>query len=203
MAAPTQTQSTSTTIIQHIPTLTSQPVYTQVSTPERTVVEQIGFTPKLRPYDIDKSHDIWHAKDPSSYITPNDPWVQYYAITGASIQTIYKTDIEMYPDNPDKDVWQNAAYTLFTGFGDCEDLAIVEASVDIAKGRKAVVVAGYAVLPDGSRIRDYWEEIFVEGIKVIKPTNPLLEAEEGLVLEPKFMFSDKISWRRYDENWYI
>ena len=33
----------------------------------------------LRPYDIDKSRDIWMAEDPSSYIIPNNTIVQKYA----------------------------------------------------------------------------------------------------------------------------
>ncbi len=33
----------------------------------------------LKPYIIDKSNDIWHAKDPSSYITPDNDWVKFYA----------------------------------------------------------------------------------------------------------------------------
>jgi len=37
------------------------------------------YTPTLRKYEIDKSDDIWHAKDSSSYITPENEWVQYYA----------------------------------------------------------------------------------------------------------------------------
>jgi hypothetical protein len=37
------------------------------------------YVPNLRPYEIDKSHDLWHAKDPSSYIEPNNEWVRFYA----------------------------------------------------------------------------------------------------------------------------
>lgn len=35
--------------------------------------------PELRPYEVDKTHDLWHAKNPESYITPDNEWVRYYA----------------------------------------------------------------------------------------------------------------------------
>ncbi len=38
-----------------------------------------SYMPLLRPYLIDRNHDIWHAQDPSSYITPDNAWVKYYA----------------------------------------------------------------------------------------------------------------------------
>lgn len=37
------------------------------------------YIPALKPYIIDKSHDIWHAADPVSYITPANDWVKFYA----------------------------------------------------------------------------------------------------------------------------
>ena len=55
------------------------PTSTFVQTPAETPYPKPTYIPTLRPYDIDKSHDIWHAKDPSSYITPNNEWVRYYA----------------------------------------------------------------------------------------------------------------------------
>lgn len=42
------------------------------------IAEQ-DYYPILRSYEIDKNSDIWHAKDSSSYITPNNEWVKYYA----------------------------------------------------------------------------------------------------------------------------
>ncbi len=56
-----------------------QPTPTSVPTPAETPYPKPTYIPTLRFYDIDKSHDIWHAKDPSSYITPNNEWVRYYA----------------------------------------------------------------------------------------------------------------------------
>lgn len=38
-----------------------------------------SFIPVLRPYIIDKTHDIWHAQDPVSYIASDNEWIKYYA----------------------------------------------------------------------------------------------------------------------------
>jgi|GEM_PF-2481290 len=37
------------------------------------------YKPALRPYRINKDHDIWHAQEPISYITPQNGWVRHYA----------------------------------------------------------------------------------------------------------------------------
>jgi len=158
--------------------------------------------PSLRQYSIDKSQDIWHADDPSSYIIPNNELIQYYAKNNFDIQVIYRSDEYLYPDNTDKDVWQNADYTVFTGFGDCEDIAITLTSLSIAKGDQAIVVGGYVTLDNGQRLRDYWGEVYSQGVKSIKPTNPALETQTKLRLEPLYMFNDKISWRSYNAIWY-
>jgi hypothetical protein len=62
----------------------SPTIFTQLSTvpvvsPIETPYPKPTYIPTLRPYNIDKSNDIWHAKNPSSYITPNNEWVRYYA----------------------------------------------------------------------------------------------------------------------------
>lgn len=108
----------------------------------------------------------------------------------------------MYPSNPDKDVWQNADYTLYKMEGDCEDTAIAQVSVDIALGKKAVVVGGYLTLDNGERIKDFWEEVYAEGIKSLKTTSPYLINQKELRIEPLYMFNDEIQWRSYAENWY-
>jgi hypothetical protein len=45
----------------------------EVTYPEPTT------TPTMRPYQINKDHDIWHASDPASYIEPDNEWVKYFA----------------------------------------------------------------------------------------------------------------------------
>lgn len=52
---------------------------------QKPVDDQPGMYPKpsyipvLRSYIIDKTHDIWHAQDPVSYIGSDNEWVKYYA----------------------------------------------------------------------------------------------------------------------------
>ena len=108
----------------------------------------------------------------------------------------------MYPSNPDKDIWQNADYTLYKMEGDCEDTAIADVSIDIALGKKAVVVGGYLTLDNGDRIKDFWEEVYSGGVKSIKAASMDMRSQRELRIEPLYMFNDKIQWTSYDENWY-
>ncbi len=169
---------------------------------------QPSYIPILRPYVIDKTHDIWHAKDPSSYITNNE-WVKYYAnisdeLKDDVLKINYITDNEAYNFPPNGDIWQNADYTLWKGSGDCEDISIARASVQIAKGRKAMVVAGYMYLPDGRRITDIWYEMYVNDTFMRLTSTPIgyFEGSGSVKAEPKYMFNDKVSWREYNANWY-
>lgn len=149
-----------------------------------------------------KNEEIWHPCSPSEYITPDNEWVKYYAKNNLSVGIIYRTDDDMYNYPPNGDVWQNADYTLFTGYGDCEDIAIAQVSIDLAKGKKAVVVGGYVTLDNGQKIRDFWIEEYSDGIKSLIATNPSLETQKELRLESLYMFNDKIIWRDYNANWY-
>ena len=180
------------------PTLTPTPI---IATPP-TPIPTPGYTPTLRPYLIDRSQEIWHASDASSYIIPNNEWVQYYAKNDLPVGIIYRTDESMYPSNPDKDVWQNADYTLYKMEGDCEDIAIADVSIDIALGKKAVVVGGYLTLDNGDRIKDFWEEVYSGGVKSIKAASMDMRSQRELRIEPLYMFNDEIQWQSYDENWY-
>lgn len=58
---------------------TELPFSTILEKPETQYPKPI-YIPSLKSYDIDKSGgDIWYAKDPSSYIIPENEWVKYYA----------------------------------------------------------------------------------------------------------------------------
>jgi len=170
-----------------------------IVTPEPTYPKPT-YTPTLRKYEINKDHDIWHAQDPSSYITPDNEWVQYYAKNNLSVGIMYRTDDDMYNYPVNGDMWQNADYTLYTGYGDCEDIAIAEASIKIAKGYKSIVVGGYIILDNGQRIRDFIVEYYDDGISII--VSPVGETQKQFRFEPVYMFNNEIQWSDYNANWY-
>ncbi len=163
-----------------------------------------NYIPILKVYEIDKSSDIWHAKDSSSYITLNNEWVKYYANkvkNNEGISLYYKTDKEMYPYVANDDMWQNADYTVYTQQGDCEDLSILWVSIHRSLSRKAIVVGGYLEDNQGKRIRDFWYEYIDEYghfTKIVSESAMMIEYK----LVPKYMFNDKIQWSNYNENWY-
>lgn len=37
------------------------------------------YIPSITQYKINKNNDIWFAENPTIYITPNNPWIKYYA----------------------------------------------------------------------------------------------------------------------------
>jgi len=63
------------------PVITAEVIPSQTLVPEPTEIPypEPAYTPPMRPYQINKDHDIWHATDPASYITPDNEWVKYYA----------------------------------------------------------------------------------------------------------------------------
>ncbi len=74
----TANRSNNTVTIPIQPTATSSitvvlPIPTETPYPKPTSI------PSMRAYDIDKTGDIWHAVNPSSYITPENEWVKYQA----------------------------------------------------------------------------------------------------------------------------
>jgi hypothetical protein len=173
------------------------------SPPEPQKIEIPGITPTLRPYNIDKTSDIWHSKDASSYITPGTPLVQFYALTGETPQIFYVSDSTLYPDNPDQDMWQNADYTLFTGSGDCEDLAIAKVSILRAKGLKAMVIGGYLEDYTGTH-RDFWYEYYEPTTQQKYTILTSDSAKQGNIkFNSLYMFNDNTQWSTYDKNWNI
>jgi hypothetical protein len=170
--------------------------------PTETPCPKPSYTPGLRPYDIDKSSDIWHAWNPPSYIDLTNPYVQYYANHTDDVQIFYTPD-NLNPNDPStSDYWQNVDYTLYTMAGDCEDESIVWVSIHRAKGHKAMVVGGYLQLEDGRSIRDFWYEWVNENGFVIKKIVAPIAYEKSFKAIPKYMFNDQTPWRDYNENWY-
>ncbi len=180
-------------------TILFSPVPTTIPYPEP------AYIPTLRPMDCyNKNDEIWHPCSPSDYIIPNNEWVQYYVNrvkNNEPISLYYKTDKELYPYASNDDVWQNADYTAYTRQGDCEDLSILWVSIHRSLGRKAIVVGGYLEDVNGKWIPDFWYEYIDEYghfTKIVSESAMMTEYK----LVPKYMFNDKISWSRYNEDWY-
>ncbi len=63
-----------------VPVQTVLPASTAVSAPVETPYPAPSYTPPvIRSYSVNREHDIWHAEDPASYITPENAWVKYFA----------------------------------------------------------------------------------------------------------------------------
>ncbi|HEY6586549.1 MAG TPA: hypothetical protein VIY97_05180, partial [Candidatus Methanoperedens sp.] len=67
----TPVQAAADTQLQTTTDLLPEPL--EITYPEPTSI------PTMRPYRINKDHDIWHASDPASYIDPDNEWVKYHA----------------------------------------------------------------------------------------------------------------------------
>ncbi|KCZ72814.1 hypothetical protein ANME2D_01249 [Candidatus Methanoperedens nitroreducens] len=133
-----------------IPVQASVPDIVQTPTPLPTEAPdpEPDYVPAIRPYVINKDHDIWHAQYPSSYITPDNEWVRYYAsllyldydgriryknravplevdTKGNIISWIdepfvnnYISDNEQFQSLPDADMWVMPDYYLTNGMQD-------------------------------------------------------------------------------------
>ena len=114
----------------------------EITYPEPTSI------PTMRPYRINKDHDIWHASDPASYIEPDNEWVKYFAsklyidhdgrlryknkpvplrvdTKGNVLQWIdepflntYVSDNDQFHYPPNEDVWVMPQYYLTHGMKD-------------------------------------------------------------------------------------
>ncbi len=118
------------------------------SSPVPTPYPKPAYKPEFRPYRINKEHDIWHAQEPMSYITPQNGWVRYYASQlyidydgrirykntkvpwlssedGRIVLWIdkpfinnYQSDDDQFNYNLDVDVWVTPDYYLTNGMSD-------------------------------------------------------------------------------------
>ncbi len=150
---------------------------------------------KLWDYNVDirASYDyFWTATNPSKYVMPGNPIIQYYANNTDEIQIQYRPD--------GVDYWQNPGYTLKMMQGDCEDQSLVWVSIHRAKGHKAIAVGGYLYFDDGTVIRDMWYEYADGSTHQIKFVTPIVSVHK-FSSRPLFMFNDQISIRDYDPEW--
>ena len=143
--------------------------------------------------DVRANYDnFWTATNPSRYIMPDNPIIQYYANNTDEIQIDYRPDAT--------DFWQNPDYTLKIMNGDCEDASLVMVSIHRAKGHEAIAVGGELYFDDGTVIRDMWYEYINNGIRQVKFVTPVVNGRH-FTFRPMFMFNDKMSIRDYDKNW--
>ncbi len=107
-----------------------------------------NYVPILKPYVINKDHDIWHPQDAQAYITPDNEWVKYYASllyidydgriryknrttplvvdakgnvlswTDEPFVNNYVSDNEQFNYPPDADMWVLPEYYLTNGMRD-------------------------------------------------------------------------------------
>lgn len=166
------------------------------ASPASTNEKQPDFTNvKLWDYNIVKraNYDyFWTAMNPSQYVMPNNPIIQYYANNTEEVQIEYKLDAIDY--------WQNPDYTLKIMQGDCVDLSLVWVSIHRAKEHKAIAVSGYLYFDDGTFVRDMWYEYMDGNTHNIKFVAPVTKIRK-FYSKPLFMFNDQMSIRDYDPNW--
>lgn len=134
---------------------------------ENTIPEP-SYIPVMKPYEISKDNDIWHAQEPISYITPENEWVRYYAsqlyidydgrirykdksiplLTDSKGNVILWTDEPFtnnyIPDNeqfnypPNGDVWVTPDYYLANGMNDDCDGWMVAVTSMMLSGEMSV-----------------------------------------------------------------
>lgn len=127
--------------------VSAENVEVQINMPE--------FETALKPMGkLNRKNHILYPEDASSYITPENKVVSWYAEntvltdeallwkgTGDAVEFKYRTDNDQFNNPPDGDLWQNPDYYLANGnMGDCEDFSIAFASILEAKEIPAEVI---------------------------------------------------------------
>ncbi len=141
-------------ILKPTPAPTVKPKITPKPTPKPIEFDVTKFpAPERKPYYINKSGDIWYAVNPYEYIMNDNVIVKYFAdsITlkenGNELQPTFADDFTpyfSYQTDVNGDYWQYPDYYIYGGFvGDCEDYALVWASVFEYWKIPYMVVGGY------------------------------------------------------------
>jgi len=127
--------------------LSAENVEVQINIPE--------FETALKPMEkLNRKNHIFYPEDASSYITPENEVVSWYAentvltdealiwkSTKDALEFKYRTDNDLFNNPIDGDMWQNPDYYLANGnMGDCEDFSVAFASILEAKGIPAEVI---------------------------------------------------------------
>ncbi len=206
------------------------PVPIHVLAPMPTSVPIPDYDVKLWEYTMTCSRlDFLGVCNPSSYIMPDSPVIKYYSdkmfINGKGdlewkeqtylfymragiLSFTYQSDMEKWGKS---DFWVNPDYFLMYGeSGDCEDIALVVASILEEKDIPSRVVGGYLIENNGERFRDWSVEyklngtyyIFLSGVN----NNIFLKRDEfynkkDIAFEPLIMFGKNGYYTDYDRNW--
>lgn len=174
-------------------------------------IEEMPVSEYIRPYNISKTNEIFHAVNGSSYIDPNNEVVQWYVLNtnltttglyylnGEQVLPIYQPD-----DNYiNKDYWMNADYYLSHNLiGDCEDYAIGIASILEAKSVPNMIVA---VRNDTDNYYHTYLQYYYEGEYYSACTMSnfytLRINDENEKYEKAWMFNININYTDYCEDW--
>lgn len=164
--------------------------------------------PALRPYEEDKTTDIWRAKDPSSYITPDNEWVKYYAsqlYVELDGRIRYKKELIPFVQNPKGDIikWINKPfinnytwdiYAEFFGAVDKNNVPWVMPDFYLYHGQRGVCSAWAATVT--SMMLSGEMSVWKDG-KLVKQVIP---AEMVLGYAP-ITRDGWVEYRVYDKDW--
>ncbi len=131
--------------------------------------EKFNYAPILWNYSvINNSEFIDIPSNYQDYIMPDNPIIQYYAkkmrLDSARYGIVFADGsplkISYQDQNKSNDFWQNPDYTLTVAKGgDCEDLALVVASILEAKGINTTIIMGF-VYVNGTPYGHAWVEYY-------------------------------------------
>lgn len=140
--------------------------------PADTPYPEPSYIPDMRPYTIYKANDIWYAKHPESYITPDNGWVKHYASLlyidhdgriryknrpvplevdtkgnvlywmDEPVVNNYIPDVEQFKSLPDADMWVMPEYYLTHGMKDDCDGWMVTVTSLMLSGEMSVLENG-------------------------------------------------------------
>jgi len=117
----------------------------------------------------------------------------------------YQSDMEKWGKD---DFWVNPDYFLmYEKSGDCEDIALVVASILEEKNIPSRIVGGYLTENNGERFRDWLVEyklngtyyVFLSGVgsNFLKRD----DYKKKIIFEPLLMFGKSGYYTDYDRNW--
>ena len=173
---------------------------------------EVDSTPRLWVYQPIIKNNFQYSIDPEKYVEPNNQIVQEKSQEliiqnnkilfddGSPILVEYLNDKEF---SGQEDFWVNPDYFLTHGRqGDCEDLALAEASMLIAKGNPSVVILG--ITSPQSQLAHAWVETKIKGKTYVVDNDKLVLRDnfyQQKNWQPLYMFNHQTVFTDYDLNW--